>query len=205
MYLLLAMVASLAGDVLLMLPGDHFIAGLAAFLLAHVAYLALFRQGVGWFPSRVALTATLLAGALMLGVLWPGLQGPLLTAAVAVYVLVIALMTAQALGRAAVLGDAASRATAWGAAIFMLSDAVLGVDRFVQPVPLAPLWVLGSYFMAQILILHNTQPCPTRFEPEGGAYFQREMSLSGESEGGREWVDHRKDGDQHGRIKAVND
>jgi hypothetical protein len=49
------------------------------------------------------------------------------------------------------------------------------------------------------------EPCPTRFEPEGGAYFQREMSLSGESEGGREWVDHRKDGDQHGRIKAVND
>jgi uncharacterized membrane protein YhhN len=57
-----------------------------------------------------------------------------------------------------VLGDAASRATAWGAAIFMLSDAVLGVDRFVQPVPLAPLWVLGSYFVAQILMVLNARP-----------------------------------------------
>jgi uncharacterized membrane protein YhhN len=83
LYLLAAVVASLTGDVLLMLPGDHFIAGLAAFLLAHGAYLALFRQGVGWFPSRVALAATLLVGALVLAVLWPGLHGQLLTTAVA--------------------------------------------------------------------------------------------------------------------------
>ncbi|MEY4267751.1 MAG: hypothetical protein RIS90_2286 [Pseudomonadota bacterium] len=156
--LLVALVASLAGDVLLMLPGDHFIAGLAAFLLAHGAYLALFRQGVGWFPSRVALAATLLVGALVLAVLWSGLHGPLLTAAVAVYVLVIALMAAQAPGRAAVLGDAASHAVASGAALFMLRDAILGVDRIVLPLPLAPLWVLGCYFVAQILIVHNARP-----------------------------------------------
>ena len=156
--LLVALGASLAGDVLLMLPGDHFIAGLAAFLLAHGAYLTMFRQGVGWFPSRVALAATLLPGALVLALLWPGLHGALLPAAVAVYVLMIALMAAQALGRAAVLGDTNSRLAAGGAAIFMLSDAVLGVDRFVAPVPLAPLWVLGCYFAAQTLIVHNARP-----------------------------------------------
>ena len=157
-WLLVALLASLAGDVLLMLPGDHFIAGLAAFLLAHGAYLALFRQGLGWFPSRTALAATLSAGTLVLALLWPGLHGALLTAAVTLYVLLIALMAAQALGRAAVLGDAASRAVAGGAALFMLSDAILGIDRFVQPVPLAPLWVLGCYFVAQILIVLNTRP-----------------------------------------------
>ena len=156
--LLVALGASLAGDVLLMLPGDHFIAGLVAFLLAHGAYLTMFRQGVGWFPSRVALAATLLLGALVLALLWPGLHGALLPAAVAVYVLMIALMAAQALGRAAVLGDTKSRLAAGGAAIFMLSDAVLGVDRFVAPVPLAPLWVLGCYFAAQTLIVHNARP-----------------------------------------------
>jgi hypothetical protein len=56
------------------------------------------------------------------------------------------------------LGDAASRAVAGGAALFMLSDAILGVDRFVLPLPLAPLWVLGCYFVAQILIVLNTRP-----------------------------------------------
>jgi len=49
------------------------------------------------------------------------------------------------------------------------------------------------------------EPCPTRHEPEGGAYFQREMSLRGESGVRRGWVDHHKDGDQHGRVKVVND
>ena len=49
------------------------------------------------------------------------------------------------------------------------------------------------------------EPCPTRFEPERGAYFQRGMSLSGELGVWKGWVDHHKDGGQHGRIKAVND
>jgi uncharacterized membrane protein YhhN len=34
-----ALVLSLAGDVFLMLPNDMFVAGLASFLLAHVAYV----------------------------------------------------------------------------------------------------------------------------------------------------------------------
>ena len=49
------------------------------------------------------------------------------------------------------------------------------------------------------------QPCPTRYEPEGQAYFQRGMSLSGKSGGRRWWVDHHQDGGQHGRVEAVND
>src|SRR3990172_12111355 len=36
---------SLFGDVFLMLPGDRFVAGLASFLLAHVAYLVAFTAG----------------------------------------------------------------------------------------------------------------------------------------------------------------
>ena len=49
---------SLAGDVFLMLKG-YFIPGLASFLVAHLCYIALFRQGQRWFPSRGALVATL--------------------------------------------------------------------------------------------------------------------------------------------------
>jgi hypothetical protein len=44
-----------------------------------------------------------------------------------------------------------------------------------------------------------------RYEPEGGAYFQREMSLNGGSGVRKEGVDHHKDGGQHGRVEAVND
>ncbi|OYV66259.1 MAG: hypothetical protein B7Z72_11685, partial [Gemmatimonadetes bacterium 21-71-4] len=41
----LGLAFALAGDVLLMLPRDSFAAGFAAFLLAHVAYIAAFSAG----------------------------------------------------------------------------------------------------------------------------------------------------------------
>ena len=152
--LLAALLASLAGDVFLMLEGLC-IPGLVSFLLAHLAYIALLRRGVRWFAHRGALLATVAIGAAMYAWLWRGGLPADLRIPVAVYVLVIALMAAQALGRAAELQTQASRTVALGACIFMLSDSVLAVDRFVQPVPLALLWVLATYYAAQFCIVHG--------------------------------------------------
>ena len=41
------LLCSLAGDVLLMLPRDRFVAGLGAFLLAHVCYIGAFSRPAG--------------------------------------------------------------------------------------------------------------------------------------------------------------
>ena len=156
--LLAALGASLVGDVWLMLPGNHFIAGLASFLLAHLFYLLLLQRTSGtgrWFPSRIALAATLVYGVAMVVVLWPGLRGPVLTGAVAFYALVIALMAAQALGRASVLRNRGAALVAAGACFFLLSDTLLAVNRFVQPLPMAALWILASYYSAQILLARN--------------------------------------------------
>lgn len=152
--LLAALLASLAGDVFLMLEG-LFIPGLVSFLLAHLAYIALLGRSVRWFAHRGALLLTVAVGAAMYAWLWQGGLPAELRAPVAVYVLVIALMAAQALGRAAQLQTDASRTVALGACIFMLSDSVLAVDRFVQPVPLALLWVLATYYAAQFCIVHG--------------------------------------------------
>jgi alkylglycerol monooxygenase len=156
--LLAALLASLAGDVLLMLPGNYFIPGLASFLVAHLFYLALLQRSAEpaqWFPSRIALAATLVYGTAMYVVLWRGLHGPVLAGAVAVYVVVIALMAAQALGRAAVLRNRRATLVALGACFFMLSDTLLALNRFVQPLPMVGLWVLGTYYIAQIMIARN--------------------------------------------------
>ncbi len=67
-------------------------------------------------------------------------------------------MAAQAMGRATALRDRASVAVAAGACFFMLSDSLLAIHRFVQPLPLAPLWVLSTYYTAQMLIAHNARP-----------------------------------------------
>jgi alkylglycerol monooxygenase len=159
-----ALLFSLAGDVFLMLPGNvpvwglpPFILGLASFLIAHLFYIALFRQRHPWFPSRRALAGVLAVGALMYAIAWPGLTDPILKVAVAAYVLVISLMAAQAMGRATVQGDAASRWVAVGACIFMVSDSLIAIDKFVTPIALSSLWILASYYAAQLLIVHNTR------------------------------------------------
>lgn len=156
-WLLIALVCSLAGDVALMFPG-YFISGLLAFLLAHLAYIALLKLGQAWFPSRRALIVTLGFGAAMYAVLWHGGLPPPLRAPVAAYVLVITLMAAQAIGRATVLHDKAAWGVALGAGFFMLSDTLLALNKFVVPLPLAPLWVLSTYYLAQILIVRHARP-----------------------------------------------
>jgi uncharacterized membrane protein YhhN len=45
-----------------------------------------------------------------------------------------------------------------GACFFMLSDSLLATNRFVSPLPLASLWVLATYYAAQILIVRHTRP-----------------------------------------------
>jgi len=157
-----ALLFSLGGDVFLMLPGNYFIPGLGSFLVAHLFYIALLRQGQGWFPSRTALLWVLGFGAVMYSLLWSNLGDPVLKVAVAAYVSVIALMTAQAIGRAVVLGDSAARWVAVGACVFMLSDSLIAVNKFLTPVPLSSLWILCTYYAAQMLIVHHARPAHPR-------------------------------------------
>ena len=154
--LLLALGCALTGDVLLLMP-DRFLSGVAAFLLAHLAYLALFKQNLPWFPSRRALAATLLLGVVVYAVVWNGVP-PELRLPIGLYVIAIALMAAQAIGRALVLQSSAATGVAIGACFFMLSDSLLAIDRFAVALPAASVWVLASYYAAQILIVHHAQP-----------------------------------------------
>jgi sterol desaturase/sphingolipid hydroxylase (fatty acid hydroxylase superfamily)/uncharacterized membrane protein YhhN len=158
-YLLAALLFSLIGDVFLMVPGGQFfIPGLASFLIAHLFYITLFKQNQSWFPNRRAVAGVLAVGAAMYAVVWGGLKDPMLKAAVAAYVTVISLMAAQAWGRASVLKDAASRWVTLGACIFMVSDSLIAINKFVSPVPLSSFWILLTYYAAQMLIVHFAEP-----------------------------------------------
>ena len=144
----------MAGDVFLMLP-DLFIPGLASFLLAHLAYIVLLRQDAPWFAHRPSLAATLALGVAMYAVLWQGGLPAALRLPVAAYVLVIALMAAQALGRARHLGGQPAWTVAIGACFFMVSDSLLAINRFVQPFDGAQAAVLSTYYAAQLLIVQG--------------------------------------------------
>jgi uncharacterized membrane protein YhhN len=155
-YLLLAaLLFSLGGDVFLMLPGNYFIPGLASFLVAHLFYIALFRKDAPWFASHTGLAAVLAFGGGMYAVLAPRLPDPVLQVAVGAYVLVISLMASQAMGRARHLGGPDARAVALGACVFMASDSMIAIHKFLTPIPLESLWILITYFTAQFLIVHG--------------------------------------------------
>jgi len=149
--ILAGLVLSLAGDVFLMLPADRFIAGVAAFLAAHLAYLTAFTSVVplAASPATFAVIAVVVAG-ILIG-LWRSLPARM-RAPLVVYAAVLGAMAAQAISQAVVLGSAAATAAAVGAALFLASDTALVINRFARPFRLSPLVVLGSYYSAQVLI-----------------------------------------------------
>lgn len=144
---------SLAGDVALLWPERGFLPGLISFLLAHLAYLVAFTRTqrlAAWWPA-FGLYALVAGG--VLAALWSDVPAPL-RIPVAVYVVALASMAAQALvvRRRVELGSAASRRAsvlAVGGALFVLSDALLATNKFALPVPMASLWILASYWSAQ--------------------------------------------------------
>ncbi|WP_291012526.1 lysoplasmalogenase family protein [Hydrogenophaga sp.] len=151
-WLLAALAASLAGDAFLMFDG-FFLPGLLAFLLAHLAYTALFRQDAPLLAAPRATLVIALVGLAVYAVLWTGGLPAALRAPVAVYVLAIAVMASWAVSRAKVLGDGPAWAVAVGAICFLISDATLAVNRFVMPLPHSAVWVLGTYYAAQCLMV----------------------------------------------------
>lgn len=142
------LVFSLLGDVLLMASPRLFVGGLLAFLVAHLCYLRAFTCDTRLLAQPAAFAGLLFVGAGILAVLWPGLDASLRIPVLA-YMLVLVAMAAQAIARARLHPGLSTRYAAIGALLFVASDSLLAIDRFRAPIPLAALWVLGTYWAAQ--------------------------------------------------------
>lgn len=145
----LALVASTLGDVLLMLPEDRFVAGLAAFLGAHLLYLAAFGSRAALLRHRSGVIGYAAVATVVLARVLPVVGGALRIAIIA-YVIVIALMAAQATSwMLDAPSDRSARLAAIGASLFVASDALLALDRFVLVVPARDVLVLAPYWLGQ--------------------------------------------------------
>ncbi len=147
---------SLAGDVLLMLPRDLFLAGLSAFLLAHVCYFVAFTSDSRLAARRLPFLFWGVVGACVLVGLWPRVP-PALRIPVLVYAVVILSMAAQAVCRALAVRNQPAVLAAVGATLFVASDTLLAVSKFGGALPASRLLVLGTYFAAQWLIAVSVQ------------------------------------------------
>src|SRR4051794_39441235 len=139
-----ALVFSLAGDVFLMLPRDLFVAGLAAFLVGHVCYVAGF-----WSQDAPAVAAFVVAAVIVVAVLAPVLvrivgavRGTPDLVPVTTYSIVIAVMLASAIASGNVVA-------AVGAALFVASDSMIAWNRFVRPFPAAGVAIMVTYHLGQ--------------------------------------------------------
>ena len=153
-WLVAGLVASLAGDVLLLPPG-RFVPGLVAFLLGHVAYLVAFAMLPGtvpWLVVGLVAAAVLIATVgrvLVRAARLAGLGGP-----VALYLVAICAMAIAATRT----GEPVAIAGAW---LFVASDAMLGWGRLRAPEPGMPrgggrglgVAVMVTYHLAQGLLV----------------------------------------------------
>jgi len=159
---LLAIFFSWAGDVLLMFDEGRemfFIFGLLAFLASHVFYILTYRQHQ-WATAADALQGIqkirasfpiILAGTGLIIILYPVL-GPL-RFPVMVYALVLMVMVLNALFRFGRTEAASFWMVFAGATLFMVSDSLLAINKFLAPVAFGSTWIMLTYTAAQYLII----------------------------------------------------
>jgi len=148
-WFVIALVLCLAGDVLLMLPSDRFVPGLAAFLAGHVAYVVGFVvRGVELWGVLLGLLVVALALALVARPIVDAVQREAreLVTPVFAYILVISVMVATGVGTTVGLAI-------FGALSFYASDALLAWNRFVRPLPAGRVLVMVSYHVAQAALV----------------------------------------------------
>ncbi|MCU0311288.1 MAG: lysoplasmalogenase [Acidimicrobiales bacterium] len=144
-----AVVLSLVGDVCLMVRRDLFVPGLAAFLLAHLAYIVAFVVVGAWGSGLLVGAAVVAVAVVVVGpriLRGAAAESPALRVPVTAYLVAISAMVVLAFGTGSVTVVA-------GAVLFYLSDALIGWTRFVRDLERGRLAVMVTYHLGQILLV----------------------------------------------------
>ncbi len=169
MLVVMALVFSCAGDVSLMgLTSTRFIIGLTCFLLAHVAYIVMFIRERSSDSSHMRFSWKLLFPMVLyiLGLMYfliPG-SGPM-AAPVVIYGLTILVMWYTASLRFGTRAAYQNWSIILGAALFVISDSMIGINKFYLALPQSDFLIMLTYIGGQFLIInglinhfHRTNP-----------------------------------------------
>ncbi|MBS1489070.1 MAG: lysoplasmalogenase [Bacteroidetes bacterium] len=157
---LLALLGCWVGDVFLLFAGIRelfFILGLGSFLGAQVLFIITYQKfcwsGEGLNgPQKIrAAFPVLLAATGLVTVLYPSLGA--LKIPVMVYALVLAWMVVQSFFRYGRTSSASFWSISFGALLFLVSDSLLALNKFHQPVPLAGVGIMTTYLAAVFWIV----------------------------------------------------
>lgn len=161
---MLALFFSLLGDVFLMPAFDNFILGLVFFLLSHLFYIAVFlsksKGQIGQYLKQGWLFA-LIVFSVYLGLLLrlmssvAKLHSTVLLIAVPLYATVLLAMVLAAFVYSKKYYYAQGIFIMIGGLLFLFSDGVLALNKFSFEVPYSPIWVMGSYVLAQWFLVYG--------------------------------------------------
>lgn len=153
------------GDVALMFVfknENFFLVGLVGFLITHILYTLAFakvtnREAVALFPRKFFVVIPLVI--YMVALLWilvPAINGnektqPFLIP-VLVYSTAIATMVAFSINRFNRVNDTSFQLVLTGALLFMFSDSIIAINKFLHPFPSAGIFIMVLYIAGQYLI-----------------------------------------------------
>ena len=154
-FMVLALGFSLLGDVLLMFVNNSphfFTGGLIAFLLAHIFYILVFKEKRNPSKKPVIFLILLFVYA---GILYTFLKDGLnaMRIPVIIYMLVILTMSLSAFLRQGKVNSASYYLVFAGAVLFMISDSILALNKFYQPLQGSNISIMATYAVAQLCIV----------------------------------------------------
>lgn len=157
-----AILFSLFGDTALMFSGKNqlfFIVGLGCFLISQVGYIALFQNlnTVSGTKSYLKsnpfwLILFLIYGSFIYWLLFASLDS-VMKIAVFVYMVALLSMSAMALNRKGVKPESGFWLVFAGSLLFVVSDSIIAINKFLHPVQHSDFFVMSTYMAAQYLIV----------------------------------------------------
>lgn len=158
-FTILAMCFSLVGDIVLLFDGRSpsiFMLGLFSFLLAHLSYSVVFisQRNIKYTNEYwIILLAILSFGIAIFLILMNNLGEFMIP--VMIYIVAILIMAITASNRMLNVGKRSYTLVLLGAFLFIISDSILAINKFNFPVPMANLWIMGTYSISQYLIING--------------------------------------------------
>lgn len=158
--LLTALVFSWIGDVILLfsdISEIYFILGLVSFLISHIVYCILFNRQTKRNQKKnsiaIGIGSILIACYLigMLSVLLPSLGD--LKIPVIVYASVISIMLLFAYNGLLSWNEPGNKLVFSGAVFFVISDSILAINKFYNPIEKSSFFIMLTYLVAQYLIV----------------------------------------------------
>ena len=164
-YVSIGLMLSSCGDVMLELDDNnkgYFIAGLAAFLLAHLSYICAFTSEAVQYTSVLAFIFIIIGiyYAAMMSVLLPAVETADLVLPIIVYGLVISTMLLFGAARYTSISHTYTHGSKLssliGSLIFILSDTILALDKFAFRITSAKTIIMVTYYIGQTFIAIST-------------------------------------------------